>query len=45
MLKLSLGEKAMLVMSSDYGYGAEGAGNGAIPPYATLKFEACLHLS
>ena len=40
VLKLSRGERAMLIMSSDYAYGAQGAGDGAIPPYATLKFEA-----
>jgi FK506-binding protein 1 len=35
---MSLGEKAMLHISSDYGYGARGAG-GVIPPNADLKFE------
>ena len=34
----SLGEKAMLRISSDYGYGARGAG-GVIPPNADLNFE------
>jgi len=36
--QLSLGEKAKLTISSDYGYGARGAG-GVIPPNATLVFE------
>uniref|UniRef100_A0A7S3V7D8 peptidylprolyl isomerase n=1 Tax=Chaetoceros debilis TaxID=122233 RepID=A0A7S3V7D8_9STRA len=36
--QMSLGEKAMLNISSDFGYGASGAG-GAIPPNADLKFE------
>jgi FK506-binding protein 1 len=35
---MSLGEKAMLHITSDFGYGAEGA-PGAIPPNADLKFE------
>jgi FK506-binding protein 1 len=35
---MSLGEKAMLNISSDYGYGARGAG-GVFPPNADLKFE------
>lgn len=35
---MSLGEKATLKISSDYGYGAEGA-PGAIPPHADLTFE------
>ncbi len=36
--KMSLGEKSVLTISSDYGYGASGAGN-IIPPHATLVFE------
>jgi FK506-binding protein 1 len=36
--KMSLGEKAKLTISSDYGYGARGAGR-VIPPNATLIFE------
>ena len=36
--KLSRGEKAVLEMTADYGYGAAGAG-GVIPPNASLKFE------
>lgn len=36
--KMSLGEKATLKISSDYGYGARGA-PGAIPPHADLVFE------
>jgi len=35
---MSLGEKAKLQITSDYGYGTEGAG-GAIPPNADLVFE------
>ena len=36
--QMSLGEKAMLRITSDYGYGAAGAG-GVIPPNADLNFE------
>ena len=36
--QMSLGEKAMLRITSDYGYGARGAG-GVIPPNADLNFE------
>mmetsp|Transcript_10645 Transcript_10645/g.15475 ORF Transcript_10645/g.15475 Transcript_10645/m.15475 type:complete len:110 (-) Transcript_10645:113-442(-) len=36
--QMSLGEKAMLAITSDYGYGARGAG-GVIPPHADLNFE------
>ena len=35
---MSLGEKAVLKITSDYGYGAKGAG-GVIPPHADLNFE------
>jgi len=35
---MSLGEKATLRISSDFGYGARGAG-GVIPPNADLNFE------
>eukprot|EP00414_Alexandrium_minutum_P012873 CAMPEP_0113991692 /NCGR_PEP_ID=MMETSP0328-20130328/9213_1 /TAXON_ID=39455 /ORGANISM="Alexandrium minutum" /LENGTH=42 /assembly_acc=CAM_ASM_000350 len=35
---MSLGEKAILRMTSDFGYGAAGAG-GVIPPNADLTFE------
>mmetsp|Transcript_24264 Transcript_24264/g.50436 ORF Transcript_24264/g.50436 Transcript_24264/m.50436 type:complete len:106 (-) Transcript_24264:149-466(-) len=38
VIGMSLGEKAILKISSDYGYGAQGAG-GAIPPNADLVFE------
>jgi FKBP-type peptidyl-prolyl cis-trans isomerase len=38
VMKMSLGEKAMLNISSDFGYGARGA-PGAIPPNADLNFE------
>ena len=37
-MQMSLGEKAMLKITSDYGYGARGAG-GVIPPNADLNFE------
>merc|ERR1711959_636957 len=36
--QMSLGEKATLKMTSDYGYGAAGAG-GVIPANADLTFE------
>jgi len=38
VMKMSLGEKAVLNITSDYGYGSQGAG-GVIPPNADLKFE------
>lgn len=38
VIQMSLGEKALLKITSDYGYGAEGA-PGAIPPNADLNFE------
>ncbi|KAL3816134.1 hypothetical protein ACHAXA_011631 [Cyclostephanos tholiformis] len=38
VLQMSLGEKALLHISSDYGYGSRGAG-GVIPPNADLNFE------
>jgi FK506-binding protein 1 len=38
VMQMSLGEKAILHISSDYGYGEEGA-PGAIPPNADLNFE------
>jgi len=38
VMKMSLGEKANLKISSDYGYGSRGA-PGAIPPNADLTFE------
>ena len=38
VMRMSVGEKAKLIISSDYGYGAEGAG-GVIPPNADLIFE------
>jgi len=37
VMEMSLGEKAILHISSDFGYGAQGAG-GVIPPNADLKF-------
>ena len=39
-MQMSLGEKAILMISSDYGYGANG--NGPIPPNADLSFEVHL---
>merc|ERR1712166_1169062 len=38
VIKMSVGEKALLKISSDFGYGARGAG-GVIPPNADLIFE------
>jgi FK506-binding protein 1 len=38
VMTMSLGEKAVLHITSDYGYGAQGAG-GIIPPNADLDFE------
>ena len=38
VMQMSLGETAMLHISSDYGYGARGAG-GVIPPNADLDFK------
>merc|ERR1712226_353628 len=38
VMNMSLGEKARLDITSDYGYGARGAG-GVIPPNADLIFE------
>ena len=40
VMQMSLGEKAILMISSDYGYGANG--NGPIPPNADLSFEVHL---
>ena len=37
--QMSLGEKAVLHITSDYGYGNQGAGQGVIPPNADLDFE------
>ena len=36
---LNKGSKATLVIPSELGYGSTGAGNGVIPPNATLIFE------
>ena len=38
VMAMSLGEKAVLTITSDFGYGARGAGN-VIPPNADLRFE------
>lgn len=37
--QLSLGERALLTISPDYGYGARGVGGGLIPPNSTLIFD------
>ena len=37
--QMSLGEKCKLLIKSEFGYGARGAGNGLIPPNADLIFE------
>eukprot|EP00434_Breviolum_minutum_P001059 symbB.v1.2.000932.t1/scaffold54.1/size375170/5 len=43
--RMSLGEKAMLMMPASSAYGATGAG-GSIPPHADLLFEVeLLHIS
>lgn len=41
VMRMSLGQKALLVVPSDLGYGDEGAG-GVIPPKAELHFEVQL---
>jgi len=38
VLQMSVGERAKLTCSPDYGYGEKGAG-GVIPPNATLLFD------
>lgn len=38
VMKLSLGERATLKITADFGYGDAGAG-GAIPPNADLVFD------
>lgn len=38
VMTMSKGEKAVLTISPEYGYGSQGAG-GVIPPNATLAFE------
>ena len=38
VMQMSLGEKATLDITADYGYGARGAG-GVIPPNADLLFD------
>lgn len=38
VMQMSQGEKAVLTISPEYGYGSQGAG-GVIPPNATLAFE------
>ena len=39
MQLLNKGSKARLVIPSELGYGSMGAGNGVIPPNATLIFD------
>jgi len=38
VIKMSVGQRANLTISPDFGYGAQGAG-GVIPPNATLIFD------
>ncbi|MBC7439424.1 MAG: FKBP-type peptidyl-prolyl cis-trans isomerase, partial [Flavobacterium sp.] len=37
--KMNLGDKAVIFIPSNLGYGAAGAGNGIIPPNSNLIFE------
>lgn len=39
VIQMSLGQKALLKVPYELGYGEEGAGNGVIPPKAELHFE------
>ena len=39
VMEMSLGEKSLLKITSDYGYGERGAPGGVIPPNANLNFE------
>lgn len=39
LLKMSLGERSILHISSDLAYGKEGSGSGKIPPNADLDFD------
>ena len=36
---MSLGQRVSMTLSPDMGYGEEGAGDGVIPPNATLVFD------
>ena len=36
---MSLGQRVSLTLSPDMGYGESGAGDGVIPPNATLVFD------
>lgn len=38
VMTMSIGEKSILRITSDYGYGSRGAGD-VIPPHADLNFE------
>lgn len=42
MMLLNPGTEATLIIPSDLGYGPQGAGNGVIPPNATLIFEVVI---
>lgn len=42
LLGMKVGEERTLTIPSDLGYGAQGAGGGAIPPNATLIFDVQL---
>jgi peptidyl-prolyl cis-trans isomerase A (cyclophilin A) len=42
MMLLNPGSEATLIIPSDLGYGPQGAGNGVIPPNATLIFEVVI---
>ena len=37
--QMSLGQRAVVTLSPDMAYGEEGAGDGVIPPNATLIFD------
>ncbi|XP_023324519.1 12 kDa FK506-binding protein [Eurytemora carolleeae] len=39
LMTMSLGQRASLVLSSDMGYGENGAGGGVIPPNSALIFD------
>jgi len=39
LMKMSLGQRASLVLSPDMAYGEEGAGDGVIPPNSPLIFD------
>lgn len=39
IVRMSVGETSRLTITPDYAYGPQGAGNGVIPPDATLIFD------